>query len=86
MKIRMDKAGRVVLPKPVRDRHGLRAGAELEVTESSEGLWLKTRAEKPAMIRVNGLWVHQGSPPKGFDWGRFEEEEREARHRRNLGL
>ncbi len=86
MKLRIDNAGRIVLPKPVRDRYGLRAGAELEVTESPDGLWLKTAVDKPAMIRVRGFWVHQGEPPKDFDWRRFEEEERDTRHRKDLGL
>lgn len=31
MKARIDKAGRVVLPKPIRDELGLTAGQEIEV-------------------------------------------------------
>ena len=86
MTLRMDKAGRIVLPKPVRDRLGLRAGMDLEIAESSEGLVLKPVIEMPSMVRVNGFWVHQGVAPKGFDWNRFMDEEREERHRKVSGL
>ncbi|PYY02429.1 MAG: AbrB/MazE/SpoVT family DNA-binding domain-containing protein, partial [Acidobacteria bacterium] len=41
MNIRVDKAGRIVLPKPVRDRLGLKAGASLEICESADGLLLR---------------------------------------------
>ena len=33
MRTTMDAAGRVVIPKPLRDRAGLAAGAEIEVRE-----------------------------------------------------
>ena len=86
MTLRIDKAGRIVLPKPVRERLGLRAGMKLEMNESSEGLVLRPANQKPAMLRVNGFWVHQGVAPKGFDWNRLIEEDREEHHRKILGL
>lgn len=33
MRTTIDPAGRVVIPKPIRDRLGLRGGQEIEVTE-----------------------------------------------------
>lgn len=42
---KIDKAGRVILPKPVRDRLGLQEGNDLEITETPEGIVLK-RARK----------------------------------------
>jgi AbrB family looped-hinge helix DNA binding protein len=38
MTLKIDKAGRIVLPKPIRQRLGLRAGAALEVRETAEAL------------------------------------------------
>ena len=49
MTLKMDKAGRVVLPKALRDRLGLHPGADLEISESSEGVLLR-----PAKPRRNG--------------------------------
>ena len=86
MTLKIDPAGRIVLPKPVRERLGLRAGMNLEMTESSEGLVLKPLSQKPSMVRVHGFWVHQGAAPRGFDWNRFTEEQRAERHRIILGL
>ncbi len=37
MTLKADKAGRVILPKPVRDRLGLAAGSDLEMIETVEG-------------------------------------------------
>lgn len=85
MTIKIDNAGRIVLPKPVRDRLGLKPGAAVEMTEGPEGVTLAPATQKPSMIRIRGFWVHQGSAPKGFDWDRHLEEERNRRHRELLG-
>ena len=86
MTLKIDKAGRIVVPKPLRERLGLRAGTEIEVDESADGLTLKPVTEKPTMVRENGFWVHQGVPPSGFDWNRHTEEERAMRHQQVSGL
>jgi len=39
--VKIDKAGRIVLPKPVRERFHLREGSELELEERSDGLTLR---------------------------------------------
>jgi AbrB family looped-hinge helix DNA binding protein len=85
MTLKIDKAGRIVVPKPVRERLGLRAGMDLEVAEKSDGLLLKPVAQKPSMMRVKGFWVHQGVAPKNFDWDRLLEEQRDSHLRKLLG-
>lgn len=85
MTLKIDNAGRIVVPKPIRDRLGLRAGSDIEITETPDGIVLKPVAERPAMERVNGLWVHHGHTPAQFDWDRFLSEEREERSRGILG-
>ena len=67
MTLRIDKAGRVVLPKPLRDRLGLHEGSDLEIVETSDGVMLKPVEPQPATIRKRGLWVHTGKLPPGFD-------------------
>lgn len=67
MTLKMDKAGRVILPKPVRDRLGLHEGSDLEVVETPEGVMLKPVEDRPSMIKKQGLWVHTGKVPPGFD-------------------
>ena len=67
MTLKMDKAGRVILPKPVRDRLGLHEGSDLELEETPEGVMLKPVEVRPSMIKKKGLWVHTGKVPPGFD-------------------
>jgi AbrB family looped-hinge helix DNA binding protein len=79
MKLRIDKSGRIVVPKPLRERLGLKAGAELEVVDQAGGVFLRAVEQRPAMIKVEGLWVHRGVPQSGANWERVIEEMREER-------
>ncbi len=55
--IPIDKAGRVVLPKEVRDRMGLRAGSEFEVVEEESRIILKPVEKEPKLVRKGGVLV-----------------------------
>lgn len=52
MRTTIDKAGRVVIPAAMRERAGLVAGAELEVTEDGHGIRLERVAEGPRLVKV----------------------------------
>jgi AbrB family looped-hinge helix DNA binding protein len=86
MTLRMDKAGRVILPKPLRDRLGLNAGSELEIQETPEGVMLTPADRRPSMIRKQGLWVHTGKLLLGFDSVHAIEDDREERIRKLVGM
>ena len=58
--ISIDQAGRIILPKPLRDQFCLQAGSQLEISIHSDHFELKPAGTKPTMIRQEGLWVHQG--------------------------
>ena len=79
MEIRIDKAGRIVVPKPLRERLGLRPGSELEVIEQPEGVLLKRVEPRPSLVKLDGLWVHQGKTEPGTNWERILEDVREER-------
>ena len=68
MTFKIDRAGRVVLPKPVRERWGLRADTEMELIERPDGLLLKPVGAALAMVKVDGLWVHQGTAVPNARW------------------
>jgi AbrB family looped-hinge helix DNA binding protein len=52
MRTTIDKAGRVVIPAAVRDRAGLTAGSELEVTEDEVGIRLQRVAAPPRLVKI----------------------------------
>jgi AbrB family looped-hinge helix DNA binding protein len=79
MELRIDKAGRIVVPKPLRERLGFKPDTELVAIEQPEGVLLKRVEQRPSMIKVDGLWVHQGSAEPGANWERILEDVREER-------
>ena len=79
MDLRIDKAGRIVVPKPLRERLGFKPDTELEAVEQPEGVLLKRREQRPSMVKIDGLWVHQGSAEAGANWERILQDVREER-------
>jgi AbrB family looped-hinge helix DNA binding protein len=78
MKLRLDKSGRVVLPKPLRQRLGLRAGVTFEATEAAEGVLLRPITQRPSLVQRNGFLVHTGQATGTLDWQQlFNDLERE---------
>jgi AbrB family looped-hinge helix DNA binding protein len=67
MTLKMDKAGRVILPKPVRDRLGLHAGSDIEIEETADGVVLKPVDRKPSLVRKGSFLVHTGEIPPSYD-------------------
>ena len=86
MQLKIDSAGRIILPKQVRDRLRLRAGSNLELEEHPEGLMLRPVSQKPSMVKKDGMWVHLGKLPRGFDWNRIIDDERDERIREVIGV
>ncbi|HEX3470307.1 MAG TPA: AbrB/MazE/SpoVT family DNA-binding domain-containing protein [Silvibacterium sp.] len=82
MHVKIDQAGRIVLPKPVRDRMGLHKDSELELEETAEGIMLKPVEQEPLWRRENGRLVFIGRPVGKVNWDRIVDEDREARMRK----
>jgi AbrB family looped-hinge helix DNA binding protein len=79
MKITIDGAGRIVVPKKIRERFNLTAGAVLEVEAESDGIHLKTIASVTSMVKKKGFWVHHGTESSDIDIARFIASERDSR-------
>lgn len=61
MVVTLDKFGRVVIPKAVRDQLGLRPGAVLEIEEGgAEGILLRPRRPEPDLVEEEGVLVFTG--------------------------
>ncbi|HKN69600.1 MAG TPA: AbrB/MazE/SpoVT family DNA-binding domain-containing protein [Terriglobales bacterium] len=86
MKLKLDKLGRVVLPKPLRARYGLRPGTELEVSEGAQEFALRPARSGPSLVEIDGILVHQGVPQGELDIVKAIREEREERLRHLGGM
>ncbi len=79
MELRIDKAGRIVVPKPLRLRLGFKPDTELEAIEQPGGVLIRRLEQRPSMVMADGLWVHQGAAEPGANWDRVLEDVREER-------
>jgi AbrB family looped-hinge helix DNA binding protein len=82
----IDKAGRIVLPKPVRDELQLSPGDSLEVDSSEERVILRPVRGNGRIYKKQGVWVFDSGEPLGADVvNKTLRRVREERDRRNLG-
>jgi AbrB family looped-hinge helix DNA binding protein len=63
MKTSIDKAGRVVIPAAIRERAGLVAGAELDVTLDGTGVRLERVAPGPRLVKIGRRVVARPTGP-----------------------
>ena len=59
-KVSIDKAGRIVLPKPVRDRLRLDAGDSLTLDLTEDSITLSPVRSEAVLKKEMGVWVFQG--------------------------
>ncbi len=75
--VQIDKAGRVVLPKPLRERFGLRGGDTLEIEVKGDAVELRPVQAIGKLKRVNGVLVY--SPPGSLADKDYVDQAREER-------
>ena len=63
IRLTLDKAGRIVLPKSVRDDLRLEAGATLELETSDDGITLRPVPANGRLVKEHGVWVFQSDEP-----------------------
>ena len=84
--IAVDKAGRVVLPKPVRDALQLEAGDVLELRSSEDQIILQPVRGNASIRKKHGVWVYDAG--QSLSTGTVNETVRRVRaerHAQNLG-
>jgi AbrB family looped-hinge helix DNA binding protein len=82
----IDKAGRIVLPKPVRDELQLSPGDSLELESSEERITLRPARGNGRIYKKQGVWVFDSGEALDTDVvDRTLRQVREERDRRNLG-
>jgi AbrB family looped-hinge helix DNA binding protein len=60
METNLDRFGRVIIPKRVREKLGLKPGAVLEVQEQGGDLLLKPVLDEPRLLERDGVLVFGG--------------------------
>jgi AbrB family looped-hinge helix DNA binding protein len=62
METTLDRFGRVLIPKRLRNDLGLEPGAILEIEATPEGFVLKPLHEEPLIMEKEGVMVFKGVP------------------------
>lgn len=60
METTLDRFGRIVIPKRVRDELGLDAGSVLQIEEAEGRIVLSLRRDEPDLVREDGVLVFTG--------------------------
>lgn len=84
MKTTIDQAGRLVVPKQLRDRFGLAAGTEVVIEAVGDAVVLRPAHAVTALRSSGGVLVHHGArkQPADLDIAAFLRGERDARGQR----
>lgn len=75
----IDQSGRLVIPKPLRDRLGLSAGTRLHITADEGTLRLSPDRPAPALREREGFLVIETGGGEGVEADHRAERERRAR-------
>ena len=84
-KLKLDKAGRVVIPKPLRERLRIVPGDALEVDGDEDHITLRPVRAKARLVKELGIWVYQGDGASDDSIPELIDREREARHKQISG-
>lgn len=84
--VTLDKAGRIVLPKPLRDELRLQAGDTLELECSSDEITLRPARGNGQLRKKHGIWVYRsGGRLSQAEVDKTVREVREERENQILG-
>jgi len=85
-RLTVDKAGRIVLPKPLREELRLEAGDTLEVECSGDEITLRPAQGHAQLRKKHGVWVYSaGEPLSSADVAKTIRKVRDERETQNFG-
>jgi AbrB family looped-hinge helix DNA binding protein len=62
-RLTLDKAGRIVLPKPLRDELRLEAGDTLDLECTGDKITLRPTRGNAQLRKKHGIWVYRSGEP-----------------------
>jgi len=63
MDVTIDRAGRIVVPKHVRDALGLQPGDALDLEAAGEQITLRPVRQRMPLRQEHGIWVYRSGKP-----------------------
>jgi AbrB family looped-hinge helix DNA binding protein len=85
MSITIDRAGRLVIPKSIRDELNLVPGSELEIDAEGNEIRLRVAGTEPRLIEKDGILVYHGGAKTDIDIVEFIRSERDKRSNSQAG-
>ena len=86
IRLTIDKAGRVVIPKPLREELHLEPGDALDMESAGEQITLRPVRGTGPLAKEHGVWVfHSGQPLRASATDEMLEQIRKERDLANLG-
>ncbi|MEI8095786.1 MAG: hypothetical protein WCG80_16365 [Spirochaetales bacterium] len=85
MQVTIDKLGRILVPKSLREKYHLTAGTLLDLEADSKGVQFSLRLPKSTLVEKEGILVLQGGPVIDLDVTALINQERESRNVASLG-
>ena len=80
MQVTIDKLGRILVPKSLRDKYHLTAGTLLDLEADTKGVQFSLFLPKSTLVEKCGILVHQGSQVLDIDVTALINQERENRN------
>ncbi len=84
IRIPIDRQGRIVLPKEVREHHGLAGGSEFEVIEEPDRIILKPVPQGAKLVNKGGVLVAVPNKAPSISIPDFIRQQREERIKKFL--
>jgi len=84
MSITIDRAGRLVIPKTIRDEMNLVPGSELEIDLEGGEIRLRLPVPKPRLVEEDGFLIFSSGEKLDIDIADFINKERDKQELRHL--
>lgn len=84
--ITIDNAGRVLIPKKLREELHLKPGDVLELETNGDDITIRPRRPRATLVKEHGIWVLSTGEPPTLSVLELIDEQRERRNRHVMGL